>query len=273
MKGDVRKPVTVPCCKCIGCHLERSRQWAIRCVNEMQMQEENGKQNCFITLTYRNEELTYGGEGYTLYPRHLQLFLKRLRKKYGPAIRFFACGEYGDKLGRPHYHAIIFGLDFEDKTIHSVKEDTILYRSNTLDNLWTHGGATIGAANFETAAYVARYVLKKKLGKNREFYKRVGIEPEFVRMSRRPGIGRAWLEKYKSDVYPHDRLIMRGLKMRPPKYYSNIYDLENPEQSAILKERRRKAVEKHAKDNTRSRLAAKLEVKKRQVESLSRKLT
>ena len=46
-------PIKIPCGQCIGCKLERSRQWGVRCMHEAQMH----KQNCFITLTY-NEENT-----------------------------------------------------------------------------------------------------------------------------------------------------------------------------------------------------------------------
>ena len=97
-------PISIPCGQCIGCRLHKSRMWAVRCAHEMQMHEDN----CFITLTYNAEHLPAPE---TLLLRDFQLFMKTLRNKNGAGIRFFHCGEYGDKLARPHYHALLFGHD------------------------------------------------------------------------------------------------------------------------------------------------------------------
>lgn len=272
--GDPTKPVQVPCSKCWGCRLERARQWALRCMHENQMHE----QSCFITLTYNEKHVTYGGEAYTLYPRDLQLFFKRLRKKYGAKIKFFACGEYGEKKGRPHYHACIFGLDFKDRMPIPTRGENPLYTSQSLQDLWTDndgpiGDVSLGDVTFESASYVARYIMKKKLGKTASHYKRVGIEPEFTRMSRRPGIGSSWYEKYKSDVYPHGYCVIRGgIKSPPPKFYNDKYELDNPEKYAIIKNRREMEAIKRASDNTKSRLRTKERVKKCQTKSLLRNL-
>jgi len=266
--GDPKQPVRVPCSRCFGCRLERSRQNAIRCVNEAQMHENN----CFITLTYSDEYLTWGSKKPVLYPRDLQLFFKRLRKKYGPKIRFFACGEYGERKGRPHYHACVFNHAFTDLTPKpNTQGDSPLFDSESLKALWGLGDVSVGEVTFESAAYVARYIMQKKLGKTASFYKREGISPEFVRMSRRPGIGASWYEKFKDDIFPHDYQVIRGgMKIRPPKYYGSKYELTNPTEYAIISESRQKAAEKMAPDNTLKRLAVKERVKKRQVSSLSR---
>jgi len=66
-------PLELPCGQCIGCRLERSRQWAIRCVHEASMHENN----CFITLTYAPEYLPPDGG---LIKSDFQKFIKRLRK-------------------------------------------------------------------------------------------------------------------------------------------------------------------------------------------------
>jgi len=268
--GNPLLPVQVPCSRCIGCRLERSRQWAIRCMNEAQMHENN----CFITLTYSPENVTFGGgENLTLYPRHLQLFLKKLRKKYGNGIRFFACGEYGDRYHRPHYHAILFGHDFHDRTLHSEREGIRLDNSEELSKLWGLGDTKVGDVTFESAAYVARYQMKKKVGKTASYYNRIGIIPEFVRMSRRPGIGTPWLNKFQDDVFPHDYMVIRnGLKARPPKFYGSKYELSNPIEFAIIKERRKTAMEKQAKNNTKMKLHAKEVIKQQQIQSLKRTL-
>jgi hypothetical protein len=104
--GYLDKELKLPCGRCIGCRLERSRQWAVRCVHEASLHEKN----CFITLTYSPENLPKDG---SLDVSHFQKFMKRFRKRFGPGIRFFHCGEYGESLSRPHYHACIFGFDFE----------------------------------------------------------------------------------------------------------------------------------------------------------------
>lgn len=273
--GLSNKPVIVPCNKCWGCRLEYARQWAIRCMNEAQMHQDN----CFLTLTYRDDELIYGGERYTLYPRHLQLFMKRLRKKYGNGIRFYACGEYGDKSGRPHYHALIFGLDFEDKKHHHTKDDYSLYSSSMLDSIWGHGHCLIGDVTFESASYVARYIMKKQTGEESKIYDDLGMVPEFTRMSRGSrkdglgGIGTSWYKKFKKDVYPHDYVVIRGgMKCRPPKFYDGKYELDNPENMEYIKKRRQEMAEKQEDNHSIRRLNVKERVKKAQTESLKRSI-
>lgn len=252
-------PVTVPCGRCIGCRLERSRQWAIRCVHEAQLHENN----CFITLTYRDDQLTWGGIAPTLFPRDLELFFKRLRKKYGTGIRYFACGEYGDESYRPHYHACVFGFDFEDKEFCASKNGIDLYHSDSLDAIWTHGYCTIGSVTFESAAYVARYIVGKKLGQDADIYFERGIEPEFVRMSRRPGLASGWLDKYLSDVFPADRCVIRGgILCKPPRFYCLRYERLKPISYARLKFKRSEAARKMGDENSLYRLSVKEKIKK-----------
>lgn len=186
--------------------------------------------NAFVTLTYKEKELVYGSNRATLYPRHLTLFFKRLRKKFGNGIRYFACGEYGEQYGRPHYHACIFGLDWEDKKYHSTKNGNRLYTSRVLDDLWSHGDCLSGDVTFESASYVARYICDKKIGEEASFYEKEGIEPEFVRMSRRPGLGLPWLLKYSGDVYNTGTMIARGRRMGIPRYYKEKFKQNEPEE-------------------------------------------
>lgn len=276
--GFVDQPVQVPCGQCVGCRLEKSRQWAIRCVNESQLHE----QNCFITLTYNDDHLPHDfGLDKTAFPK----FMKRLRKKYGgKKVRYFHCGEYGEKNYRPHYHACLFGFDFNDKVLFNTQNEVDLYTSDTLSSLWPYGFSTIGEVTFESAAYVARYVMKKVTGdKADEHYERVlsetgevvQVEPEYTTMSRRPGIGKGWYDKYKSDAYPSDYIVLRGQKMQPPKYYDGLYERDdNPiklDMRAIKKGRRRRAL-KRKDENTTERLAVKEKVKKAQLKQLIRPL-
>lgn len=218
----------VPCGQCIGCRLERSRQWAIRCVHEASLYD----RNCFVTLTFDNAHLPEDG---SLSVRTFQLFMKRLRKAYpDERIRFFHCGEYGETLGRPHYHACLFNFDFPDKYLFSVKNGNRLYRSDSLERIWGLGFAMIGDVTFESAAYVARYVMKKVSGVEAPGHYG-GKRPEYTTMSRRPGIGKDWLDKYLSDVYPLDRVVVRGREMRPPKFYDSRFEVISPDEFKTVK--------------------------------------
>lgn len=261
--------LTVPCGQCIGCRLEKSRQWAVRCVHEAQMHQEN----CFITLTYDDEHLIWGKQAPTLVPKDLQLFWKRFRKEHGNGIRYYACGEYGERTSRPHYHACVFGFDFQDQKLFDSSNGNDLYTSDNLNTLWGHGNSIIGKLTFESAAYVARYVTTKLTGPYAKVYTELGIEPEFARMSRRPGIGSTWFQRYVTDVYPSDALLVRGKKCRPPRFYDNKYELQNMEVfEGIKNSRKLKADKKYWKDSDKG--APKLKdmevVKQSQIKSLNR---
>lgn len=234
------KGFNIPCGQCIGCRLNYSRQWAIRIVHEAQMHE----YNCFITLTFSQEHLEQRDNPLSLDVSEYQRFMKRLRKRFGNNVRFFHCGEYGDQNKRPHYHAIIFGMDFPDKVLWSKRDGIRLYTSATLEELWPYGFSTIGDVTFQSAAYVARYIMKKHKGEGAEdHYTRwcpetgegTVVAPEYCTMSRKPGIGYEWLQKYKADVYPHDYVVINQHKVKPPRYYDSLL---SEEELAALKEQR-----------------------------------
>lgn len=219
----------LPCGSCLGCRLERSRQWAVRCLHEASLHD----QNCYITLTYSPENMP---RDHSLHKDHFQLFMKRLRKRYGSGIRFFHCGEYGEQKARPHYHSCIFGFDFPDKVFHSSRGSYNMYVSQSLIDLWGKGFCTLSDMCFNSAAYVARYCVKKVNGpRSEDHYRYVDDEtgeihdriPEYATMSRRPGIGKNWFEKYSSDVYPSDFLVVNGHKAKPPRYYDQLFKEEN----------------------------------------------
>lgn len=223
-------PLNLPCGQCMECRLERSRQWAVRCVHEQKMHD----QNCFITLTYNDDNLPDNAQ---LHYPHFQSFMREMRRKLGKKIRFYMCGEYGEKFKRPHYHACIFGHDFTDRVIaRKSGAGFYSYTSESLSALWKYGDSYVGDLTFESAAYTARYVTTKLLGeaaKNApvyvnsdtgELFKRI---PEFTKMSLKPGIGRFFYEKFKSDIFPHDRVVIRGVQCRPPRYYSKLYSKSN----------------------------------------------
>ncbi|AXQ66003.1 MAG: replication initiator protein [Microviridae sp.] len=271
-EGYIDLPVTMKCGKCIGCRLAHSKEWAVRCVHEASLHTNN----CFVTLTYRDEALPEYG---SLNKRHFVLFMKSLRKKFGAGIRFFHCGEYGEKLRRPHHHACIFNHQFEDKKLWTVRRGVKLYRSPSLEKIWKHGYSSIGDVNFQTAAYCARYIMKKingplALEHYNTFDKTTGeifkeLVPEYITMSRCPGIAKEWFKKWSSDVYPSDMVkLFNQVPCKPPRYYDNLYDIENPVQMKIIKQRRLKKF--NSENNTSQRLKARKTVLQLKTKSLKR---
>lgn len=258
--------IKLPCGRCIGCRLERSRQWAMRCV----MEAKNHSENCFITLTYDDNHLP---PDQSLLPADLQKFFKRLRKFLGDKkIRYFACGEYGERGNRPHYHAIIFGHNFEDRirTINPLSQTPVGY-SPALSKLWTFGYSSVGDMTFESAAYVARYCVKKYYGKPADVAAHYGKrKPEFVVMSRKPGIASEWFDKFGlTDVYPADNCLSRGKLCKPPRYFDKLLEKIDSELLKYVKEKR----ELKAKEIPSEELLRKSEYVKKKTElKKSRKL-
>ena len=245
----------VPCGQCVGCRLERSRQWAIRISQEASLYDNN----CFITLTYTEQ---YCPKSLDL--RHFQLFMKRLRKKYGNGIRFFHCGEYGDLNGRPHYHAALLNFDFPDKKLYYTNNGFNYYLSESLSELWPYGIHLISDLTYDSAGYIARYVLKKITGDAAvDSYK--DKKPPYVTMSRRPGLGYPWIEKYLENVYNLDRIVVKGHESLPPRYYDEVLKANYPEWLDVIKEQR---CARFADDynNTLDRLNTREECTQRKVE-------
>lgn len=282
-RGRGYVPITVACGQCVGCRLEYSRQWAMRCLHEASIYEDN----CFITLTFDDANLPSDG---SLSVETFQLFMKRLRKKFEPrTVRFFHCGEYGETYGRPHYHAILFNLDFPDKEFYKMSGEHRIYTSEILSQLWPFGNSWIGSVTFESAAYVARYIMKKQSisekssdeAKQKYFEKYTKIvpetgeivgtlKPEYTTMSRRPGIGKEWYNSFKFDAYPSDFITVNGVKMKPPKYYDRQYEIDDPQQLEIIKKARLKRAKQNSENNTRERLRVRERCKKAQIQTLKR---
>lgn len=267
------KSLEVPCGRCTGCRLERSRIWAMRCMHEAELHD----LNCFLTLTYSDAYLP--GDR-SLEPRSVQLWMKRLRKRIGP-VRFFLCGEYGERTSRPHYHALLFGWWPPDASYWKGTGTGKLYRSALLDETWGLGQVLVGALTFESAAYVARYSMKKEQG--------AGLTPrreildvetgeiitrahEFGRMSRRPGLGREWLTRFYSDVFPHGSVVVNGRESKTPRYYDGIFEASDPEGMQKLRESRELLAAKNYDDESPSRRRVKDQVLRAQVGQLKRNL-
>lgn len=276
----------LPCGQCVGCRLERSRQWAIRMVHEAQLHADN----CFITLTFDDHGLNSVDREVdnpmSLNKREFQLFMKRLRKSFYPKkFRYYMCGEYGELFKRPHYHAILFGVDFDDKKLIKIKDGFRYYSSERLRESWSFGNNLITDVSFDSCAYVARYIMKKHLGKNawKHYFDYMDENsgelfghrlPEYTTMSRRSGIGKEWLDKYLQDIYPKDKVFMRdkGCYSKPPKYYDSLYEIIDPLDFLRIKEARVQQALLSASDNTPERLMVKEVVKLAQLNSLKRNL-
>jgi len=245
-------PMQVPCGGCLGCRLERSRQWAVRCVHEAKMHENNS----FVTLTYDPENIPLHG---SLDRKAFPGFVKRLRKRIadrteGAGLRYFHAGEYGTNTRRPHYHAIIFGYGFPDKSKWTERHGNVVYRSDELEEVWGLGMCEIGSVTFGSAQYVAKYIVDKVTGDAATTYYPAGISPEFATMSTKPGIGKPWYDKWKKDVYPSDQVVVDGKVSKPPRYYDKLLEAEDPAMYARVKAAR--SEKRHKEDETDERRTA-----------------
>lgn len=252
--GDIR----LPCGQCIGCRIDRSREWAARCMHEAQMHE----QNAFLTLTYDDEHLP---ANCSLDYRHFQLFMKRLRKA-GAKPRFFMCGEYGDNTFRPHYHCLLFGHRFDDLRHWKLGSTGFpIYTSVVANQFWKLGNVYIGEVSRQSAGYVARYCMKKVNGDlAAEHYG--DRQPEFARMSLKPGIGSTWFARYGADVLPCDYVVADGIKVPVPRYYDKLFkgDIDD------VKFNREQYARKFADNSTDERLEVREQVAKARLKSLVR---
>lgn len=220
--GHAYEDLVVPCGRCLGCLLRRARDWTVRCAHEYSLHD----QSAFLTLTYRDEELVYNQLLPSLHPPHLQNFWKRYRKYLKrKRISFFACGEYGRRTSRPHYHAIVFGHTFPDLVPHSVRNGHQLYHSPTLTKLWGHGQVIVGDVTPESIAYVARYTIDKlHASVSDPEYLDSGRVPEYVTMSRRPAIGLTFYKKFYKQFLATDSAFLSGFRHTLPRYYDKLYD-------------------------------------------------
>lgn len=269
VKGFVDLPLELPCGQCVGCRAQRAADWAVRCVNEAAMNADNS----FITLTYNDEHLPEEG----LVVEHLQKFFKRFRKSVAPnKVRYFACGEYGDENGRPHFHACVFGHGFRDRFA-QVRVTPPLFRSALLEDLWRDpvsgkalGYASVGELQYESAAYVARYVMKKLTGKRAEEYG--GVRPPFVVMSLKPGIGASWFDQHQADVFPADEIVHDGRHHRVPRYYDERFGDLCSEELEKIKIKRAMAANAHGEDQVDARLRVREKVAESRARAFRRKL-
>lgn len=232
--------LTIPCGQCLECRMQYARQWADRCMLELQSHESS----YFLTLTYDNEFVhwTDDGKHMSLCKKDLQDFHKRLRSRIDYPIRYYASGEYGDHTKRPHYHDIVFGLKLDDLKVYSrTEQGNTLYTSEFMNDVWSFGQVMIGDVTWESCAYTARYVTKKHKGLDSSVYDAFGIEPEFVLMSRKPGIGRAYYDQHL-DMFEYGEVYIKtkngGIKVKPSRYFERLLEIDNPELLDSYKEQK-----------------------------------
>ena len=269
MLGSVHEPAllsqagsfALPCGRCIGCRLKYSQMWAIRCVHEASMYD----QNCCVTLTYSDDHLPEHGD---LVYRDFQLFMKRLRQKFkGRLVRFFCGGEYGDKTLRPHFHALLFNFDFSDKVVYSERGGRpVLWSSAIADGLWRCGNVVVGEASFDSAAYIARYVTKKVYGDLAEQHYTdpdtgYRLTAEFAHMSlKNGGIGIPWLRKFGAGVARELTVVSDGKELYAPRAYVNYLSDFYEEHVGDVQEALKRKMAKLRVDNTPKRLHTKARV-------------
>lgn len=249
----------IPCGQCIGCRLDYAKQWASRIMLEAGYHDES----IFLTLTYDDVHLPSPADDLvlretgevisfnvsSLVKKDLQDFLKLLRYYSGQKFRYFACGEYGSETWRPHFHLAIFGLHLNDLRIYKRNfAGDILYNSDIIDKAWKYKGyAVIGELNYNSASYIARYVVKKWKGKQASDYDLLGLTPPFVTMSRKPGIARQYFEDNYDKIYRYDKINIPtrkgGLSVKPPRYFDKLYDVIYPSDMERIKTARRFAVD------------------------------
>ena len=295
--------IPLPCGQCESCRLTRSKVWAFRCVKEAELYEENH----FLTLTYDPEHLP---RDLSLHKSHFQKFIRAVRDKFrktNPKIRFYMCGEYGEAsaangyIARPHYHALIFNFSFPDqRLIYTRPDGDRVYDSEICKRLWGKGSIEIGTLNMKSAAYVARYVLKKVGTKDADkINPETGLRhyevwnpftqstnrvlPEYTQMSNRPGIASKWFDKYKSELYPRGEIYLgygapfpgdkrRPLFMKSPAYFDKLLERENPELMERVSEKRKQYAKDNAQNFTEGRLNSKAILVSQRVSNMKRKL-
>lgn len=227
--------ILLPCGKCEGCLIARSREWACRCMHEAKKHDKN----CFLTLTYDDDHLPLNNK---LNRRDLQLFIKRLRKSLSPKrISFFYCGEYGERNKRPHYHIIVFGWSPDDLMVSFNENGSSFVKSLSLARLWRYGFVSVGKLTFQSASYTARYALKK-----------IDDQECFQGCSTRPAIGLTFANSYAIENSERGFSFVDGKKTKVPRYYDKVSERLDPVKFREIKKFRLEHVQPYNPEKLRS---------------------
>lgn len=279
---DVLEPMTVVCGNCIGCRMERSRRWTIRCQHEVLMCERQGLPSSFVTLTIDDGHMPEHGE---IEYRLCQLFHKRVRKNSGVAYRHLTLSEYGGLTFRPHFHCVMMGLSFErGKPAGKGDSGEVCYESPQLAKLWPLGFSSFGNATARSIGYCTRHNFKDAMKYPPGFFEEEWLDDEtgeickrrgpFLTFSR--GIGRSWYEQYgRTDCHNHDFMVLRdGQVVGPIPFYDDLLASTPDGECELLelKARRRLKALEHPEDQTRERLAVREQVFKARIRNLMKGL-
>lgn len=213
----------VPCGGCINCRIARTRDWAVRCLHETG----NHQDSVFVTLTYSDDFMPKTG---SINKGDFVEWIREFRRLLYPRkIKYFASGEYGTKTMRPHYHAILFGVSFNDFQIKYINGKTY-YSHDT----WPFGHIYLGDVNYKTARYTAKYIFKKYNGDlAREVYTAHGLEVPFQLQSQ--GIGKQYALDNKERLKHYLYLTVNGEKVSIPRYYRKIIGITDEDYKEHLK--------------------------------------
>lgn len=215
------KPLHVPCGKCPSCQENYKKDLLIRAVCEYEYCDKA----MFITLTVDEEHMEEVFPERSLRHEPFQRFIKRFRKLISPhKIRYLMCGEYGELGNRPHYHCIIFDFSFDDMYLFKTGKNP-LFRSPTLEGLWTYGFSSIGNFSGAGAAYLAKYVVKSRLESDIERITANGIllkKPyiQYPRSKKFGGLGYRYFLEHKKEMFELGYcLLQNGTKVAIPRYF------------------------------------------------------
>lgn len=181
------------CGRCLPCRIQRRRIWTHRILLEAAEHESNA----FVTLTYRDDNLPAGN---SLLPCHVSSFIKRLRKRTDNRLRYYACGEYGETTGRPHYHIALFNYPGCDHGITRTERDVCCDGCAKVHAAWGHGQILLGTLERQSAEYIAGYTAKNYTAVQDHSDR----HPPFNRMSNRPGIGAGMMHEVASTLLTHN---------------------------------------------------------------------
>lgn len=193
---------SLPCGRCPACRIQKTNEWITRLLHEMQYYENS----IFLTLTYDDSSLP---ESMELVPADLRNFWKRLRKNLDVKIKYYACGEYGTHFGRPHYHAIVFGLSNKDYKI--------------IDDAWDLGFIKVGSVTEQSIRYVASYIMDKDQSINMSEFTGIKVAP-FSRSSN--GLGKRYVLENKDRLIKDLSVKRKNIEMALPKYYKKLIEAD-----------------------------------------------
>lgn len=241
LKYDERHKIFRPCGVCPSCRVNQREEWAVRLTHELKYFD----CACFVTLTYQDEKLPEGCSLRKLDLSNYFHYLRQDERMKGRKIKYFACGEYGDKGGtvkagpyaglfihRPHYHAIIFGLDpFDDEDRKIISENWSLCEPYIFrKKLGLHGewldGQAIDYVTPDNINYTCGYVEKKLVGdKKEEVYTSQGLLPPFSLTSL--GIGKRYCMEHKKQILDLCYVQRKGHILPIPRQYKKWLGVDN----------------------------------------------